>query len=67
MENKTDWIKISTAAKIRDVSRQAMYYRVMSDKIPVYILDGNKYIDKETALNIIFRGQGSKKKFKGNA
>lgn len=61
MENE-NWIKISTAAKIHDVTRQAMYSRIPIDGLTVHILDGRKFLDKDEVGKMRFRGDGSRKR-----
>lgn len=49
---EVDWIKVSSAAKLRGISRQAMYYHVDNNSIRTMELDGVTYVDKEAVLNM---------------
>lgn len=54
-------IKISTAAKLRGVSRQAMYYRVLTGELKVALRDDVEFVKRSDALELKFR-QSNKKK-----
>ncbi len=56
------WIRASTAAKLRAVSRQSIYYHIKEGNIISMEMDGITFVDKDSLLNWKPRGVGEYKK-----
>lgn len=54
----TNWIKASTAAKLRGVSRQTIYWHVAEGNLKSMELDGNVYVDRDSLLAWKPKGKG---------
>ncbi len=52
MPKKIEWIRVSSAAKVRGVSRQVMYYHINAHNIKTMELDGVKYVDRNAVLEM---------------
>lgn len=57
---KETLIKISTAAKRFGVTRQAMYKKIVTHRIPVEIFDGVRFLDETDLPQIRFRKQNGR-------
>lgn len=55
---KKTWIRVSTAARLRGVSRQAIYWHVHEGNLETMELDGVVYVNKEQVLNWKRKGEG---------
>lgn len=63
MKKKSEWIRVSTAAKHRGVTRQVIYWHIKEGNLtPTMELDGNKYVDMASLLNWRRKGKGEYKK-----
>jgi hypothetical protein len=60
-----DLISITTAAKLRGVSQQAMSDMVRRGKIEATIIDGVKFLKRDEVLNFV-KSKGGRPKKKSN-
>lgn len=54
----SNWIKVSTAAKLRGVRRQAIYWHIAEGNLKSMKLDGNTYVDRDSLLAWKPKGKG---------
>lgn len=59
-----DWIKVSTAAELKGVKRQTIYYHIKEGNLNSFDLDGNTYVDPKEVINLKPRGKGEYRKRK---
>ena len=52
------WIRVSTAAKLRGVTRQSIYWHVAEGNLKSTELDGNVYVDRDDVLDWKPKGKG---------
>lgn len=63
MINKdSEWIRASTAAKIKGVTRQAIYYSINEGKLKTLEIDGNIFVDKDEVQELKIRERNAKRK-----
>lgn len=55
---KPIWIRASTAAALRGVSRQSIYWHVSQGNLKSMELDGNLFVDRDEVLNWRPKGKG---------
>ena len=61
-------IRVSTAAKLRDVKRQSIYWHVTEGNLNSIKIDGNLYVDREQVLKWKPKGPGEyRRRKKDNA
>ncbi|MFN6965238.1 MAG: hypothetical protein ACK4S4_15940 [Pyrinomonadaceae bacterium] len=58
------WIRVATAAKLKGVRRQSIYYHIKMGNLVSFDLDGNTYVDRDEVLNLKPRGKGEYQKRK---
>jgi hypothetical protein len=49
---RSNLIKISSAARLRGVERQTMYYHVRKHNLKVEEIDGTMYVDRDAAMKL---------------
>jgi predicted site-specific integrase-resolvase len=60
MKEKT-WIRVSTAAKLKGVRRQTIYWHINEGNLSYLDLDGNKYVDRDEVIKLEHKGKTQKK------
>lgn len=57
-----NWIKASTAAKLRGVTRQSIYWHIAEGNLKSMQLDGNVYVDRDEVKAWQPKGKGEYRK-----
>jgi hypothetical protein len=58
-KNPKTWIRVSTAAKLKGVRRQTLYYHLKEGNLKsVLEMDGNTYLDRDEVLALKPKGKG---------
>lgn len=56
------WIRVSTAAKLKGVTRQSIYYHISNGNLGVLDMDGNQYVARDDVISLKPRGKGEYRK-----
>lgn len=52
---KKEWIRVSTAAGLRDVDRQAIYYHVNQGHLKTKVIDEVTFVEKSEVMSLKLR------------
>ena len=64
MKQKPVWIRASTAAKLRGVTRQTIYWHIAQGNLKSMELDGTHYVDRDELIDWKPKGKGEYRKRK---